>query len=61
MTFQSPGNPDFGQNSGHFSVPKGPNVKSAKLLIKPGPFGLHEMYREEKLPVTQKMTPSPHC
>ena len=32
MTFQSPGNPDFGQNSGHFSVLKGPNVKSAKLL-----------------------------
>jgi hypothetical protein len=34
MPFQSPGNLDFGQNSGRFSVPKGLNVKSAKLLIR---------------------------
>ena len=27
---------DFGRNSGRFSVPKGPNVKSAKLLIMSG-------------------------
>ena len=31
--FQSPGNLNFGQNSGRFGVPKGPNVKSAKLLL----------------------------
>jgi hypothetical protein len=34
MPFQSPGDLDFRQNSDHFSVPKGPNVKSAKLLEK---------------------------
>ena len=34
MPFQSPGDLDFGQNSGHLSVPKGPNVKSAKLLFR---------------------------
>jgi hypothetical protein len=33
MPFQSPGDLDFGQNSGRFSVSKDPNVKSAKLLL----------------------------
>ena len=33
MPFQSPGDLDFGQNSGRFSVSKDPNVKSAKLLV----------------------------
>jgi hypothetical protein len=32
VPFQSLGDLDFGQDSGHFSVPRGPNVKGAKLL-----------------------------